>query len=149
VGRARAASGRTLFCDASVLVRILTGDPPAQARRAARAIEAAAAGGFSLIVPDVVLTEVAYVLSSLGMARAAAADLLGRIIDLPGIEVADGVLLRDAVALWAEGRSDFADAHLAALARRFSNSGVLSFNRDFDRIEGVRRSDPRDLDDGG
>jgi predicted nucleic acid-binding protein len=142
VGRARGTAGSTVFCDTNVLVRILTGDPPAQARSAARALEAAGEGRFVLIVPDIVVAEVAYVLTSSGIETPRAAGLVERLLDLPGVEVVDEVLLRDALMLWSQDRPDFADAYLAALARRISDSGVLSFDRDFDRVEGVTRLDP-------
>jgi predicted nucleic acid-binding protein len=147
VGRARGAPGgkapaRTLFCDTNVLVRLLTGDPPAQAERAAEALEAAAEGRFTLVVPDLVLAELAYVLTSAGVERERAAEHLARILDLPGVEVLDELVLRDTLDVWAGGRLDFADAYLAALARRVSDSGVLSFDRDLDRIPGVTRVDP-------
>ena len=147
MGRAREASGgsaagRTLFCDTNVLVRLLTGDPPRQAQAATEALETAAGGRFTLVVPDLVLAELAYVLTSAGMPASAAAEHLMRILDLPGVEVMDEVALRDAVGLWALGRLDFADAYLAALARRVRGSGVLSFDRDLDRVPDVTRVDP-------
>jgi predicted nucleic acid-binding protein len=64
------------------------------------------------------------------------------ILDLPGVEVADAILLADALRLWQDGSLDFADAYLGACARGTRSSGVLSFDRDFDRIPGVRRIDP-------
>jgi predicted nucleic acid-binding protein len=106
------------------------------------ALEAAARGRFVLVVPDLVLAEVAYVLVSLGMDAHLLAEHLERILDLPGVEVADEVLTRDAIAVWAEGKLDFADAYLAALARRVRDSGVLSFDRDLDSVPGVGRVDP-------
>ena len=142
MGRAGGTAGGTVFCDTNVLVRILTGDPPAQARSAARALEVAGEGRFVLIVPDIVVAEVAYVLISSGVETPRAAELIDRLLDLPGIEVVDEVLLRDAVMLWSQGRLDFADAYLAALVRRISHSSVLSFDRDFDRVDGVPRLDP-------
>jgi predicted nucleic-acid-binding protein len=92
--------------------------------------------------PDVVVAELAYVLTSvyeLGVAEAA--GLLGRILDLPGVEVADKPLLRDALLLWDQTRLDFTDAYLAALGRGVEGAGVLSFDRGFDRAEGVVRID--------
>lgn len=147
MGGAREASGRgkperTLFCDTNVLIRLLTGDPAGRAESAAEALEAAAEGRFTLVVTDLVMAEVAYVLTSIGIPTRGAADLLIRILDLPAVEVTDEVMLRDSVDLWAEGRLDFADAYLAALSRRVSGSGVLSFDRDFDRVPGVIRVDP-------
>jgi predicted nucleic acid-binding protein len=97
---------------------------------------------FALIVPDIVVAEAAYVLTSSGIETPRAAELIERLLDLPGVEVVDEVLLRDALTLWPQGRLDFADAYLAALARRISDSSVLSFDGDLDRVEGVTRLDP-------
>lgn len=146
MGGAREASGRTVFCDTNVLVRLLTDDPPAQASAVEAALEAAAAGEFVLLVPDVVVAELAYVLTlGYGFDVDHAAYLAAGVLELPGVAVADEPLLRDAIGLWGEGNADFADAYLAALARRVVNSGVLSFDRDLDAFPEVIRIDPRDV----
>jgi predicted nucleic acid-binding protein len=147
VGRARGAPGgpgpaRTLLCDTNVLIRLLTGDPPEQARAAVAAFEAAAEGRFALVLTDVVLAEACYVLASAGVAPAQAAGHLLRILDLPGVEVVDETVLRGTLELWSEGKLDVADAYLAALARRIRGGAVLSFDRDLERVPGVTRVDP-------
>lgn len=132
-----------LFCDTNVLVRILTGDPPHQARAAARALEAAPSR-YRIIVTDVVIAELAYVLTSVSELRPRiAAERIREVLDLPGVEVADDEVIRDALYVWSGGKLDFADAYLAALARGTRGTGVLSFDRDHDRIDGVVRVDPR------
>lgn len=132
-----------LFCDTNVLVRFLTGEPPDQSRAALRALERAAEGRFTLVLPDLIVAELAYVLTTgSGLDAREAADHLRRVLDLPGIVTMDEAVLRDALSVWAEGRLDFADAYLAALARRFEDAGVLSFDRDLDRVPGVRRVPP-------
>jgi predicted nucleic acid-binding protein len=142
VGRARGPRVRTVFCDTNVLIRLLTGDPPDQAASAARALDAAVAGRFTVIVPDLVVAEVAYVLGSSGVPAAEGAVLIGRLLTIPGVEVVDRSLVHDALRLWSSGRLDFANAYLAALGRRISESAVLSFDRDLDGLEGVTRMDP-------
>lgn len=95
-----------------------------------------------LVVPDLIVAEAAYVLASAGIEPSEAAGHLLRVLELPGVEVMDRVVLRDALELWGGGRLDVADAYLAALARRVRGSGVLSFDRDFDRVPGMTRVDP-------
>ncbi len=146
MGRARGAprrpGPRTVFCDTNVLIRLLTGDSPDQARAALEAFDAAAEGRLTLVLPDLIVAEAAYVLASAGVKPSEAAGHLLRVLELPGVEVMDRVVLREALELWGEGRLDLADAYLAALARRVRGSGVLSFDRDFDRVPGVTRVDP-------
>ena len=105
-------------------------------------LDRAADQGVAIWLPDVVVAELAYVLTSvyeLGVTEAA--HLLGRILDVPGLEVADEPLLRDALLLWEETRLGVTDSYLAALGRGVEGAGVLSFDRGFDRAEGVVRID--------
>lgn len=133
----------TLFCDANVLIRLLTDDPPEQALAAQRALEAASRRRFRVVVPDLVLAELACMLTGvIGLSVSAAAARLHRILDLPGVEVVDEPLLRDALTIWAESGIEFPDAYLAAQARWTAHAGVLSFDRDLDRVEGAGRVDP-------
>jgi len=50
-----------------------------------------------------------------------------------------------ALLLCEEKRLDFTDSYLAALGRGVEGAGVLSFDRGFDRAEGVVRMDPAAL----
>lgn len=136
----------TLFCDTNVLLRVLTDDPPGHGAAAEGALREAGGGRFRIALPDLVLAELAYVLiGPYGLTVEEAAARMSRILDVPGIEVLDEPMLRDAIDTWATGTLDFADAYLAALSRRTPDAGVLSFDRDFDRLDGVVRVDPRAL----
>ena len=143
MARPRRAPG-ALFCDKNVLIRLLADDPPGHARAVQHALEAAGAGRFVVIVADVVLAEIAYVLTgAYRRSREEAASLMRGILELPGVEVADSSLTREALDIWGSGTMDFADAYLAALGRTTKGAGVLSFDRDLDKVVGVQRMDPR------
>lgn len=132
-----------LFCDTNVLVRLFTNDPPRQALAVERAFDNAREAEVAIVVTDVVMAELAYVLTGpYGLSPAEAGERILAILDLPGIEVADESVLRDTVAIWTSRSLDFTDAYLAALARSTKETGILSFDRDFDRTEGVLRVDP-------
>jgi predicted nucleic acid-binding protein len=124
---------------------LLTNDPPALARAAERAIDRAAENGHVVVLTDIVLAELIYVLTTVyGLSRGEIRNLVRETLDVPAVETTDPDLLEDAVNIWrADKRLDFADAYLAALARATYDTAVLSFDRDFDRIEGSRRLDPR------
>ncbi|MGH2692087.1 MAG: PIN domain-containing protein [Actinomycetota bacterium] len=135
---------RALFCDTNVLIRLLADDPPGHAKAVQSALEVAGNGRFAVIVTDVVLAEISYVLTgAYGRSRGDAAGLMRGILELPGVEVADPSLARETLDLWTSGTMDFADAYLAALGRTTKGTGILSFDRDLDKIEGVQRVDPR------
>ena len=129
----------TAFLDTNILVRHLTGDPPEQARRATRYL----AEADTLLVPDLILAEVAYVLESYYEApRDQVAEALRSIVAFRPIKVVDGPLLLRAVELFEVDGLDFADAYQVASAERTGVGSVVSFDRAVDRVDTVRREEP-------
>ena len=129
----------TAFLDTNVLIRHLTGDPPSQARLATRYLEQAEL----LLLPDLILAEVAYVLESFyEMPRRQVAEALRATLAFPAIRVVDGPLVLRTVELYEVHRLDFADAYLVASAERTGVGVVASFDRDIDRVGTVRREEP-------
>jgi predicted nucleic acid-binding protein len=129
----------TAFVDTNVLIRHLTGDPPAQARRATRYLDRADA----LLLTDLILAEVAYVLESFyEVARGQVTSTLRAILAFPAIRVLDAELLQRAVEVYEVHRLDFADAYLVASAERSGIGVIASFDRSIDRVATVRREEP-------
>lgn len=129
----------TVFVDTNILVRHLTGDPPAQARRATRYLEAAN----ELLLPDLIAAEVAYVLESYyEVPRGQVAEALRAIVAFPSMRMVDADLLRRAVEVYEVHRLDFADAYLVASAERTGVGVIASFDRSIDRVTTVRREEP-------
>ena len=129
----------TAFIDTNVLVRHLTGDPPAQAARATRYLQ----GADELLVPDLILAEVAYVLESFyETPRSQVATTLRSVLAFPAIRVLDVDLLQRAVEVYEVHRLDFADAYLVASAERTGVGVIASFDRGIDRVTTVRREEP-------
>jgi len=130
----------TAFVDTNILVRHLTGDPPAQAVRATRFLEEAD----ELLLPDLILAEVAYVLESFyETPRARVAETLRGVLAFPAITVVDAELAQRAVEVYDVHRLDFADAYLVACAERSGIGVVASFDRSIDRVGTVKRVEPR------
>ncbi len=133
----------TAFVDTNVLIRHLTGDPPARARLATRYLEQAD----QLLLPDLILAEVAYVLESYyEVPRLRVAEALRSILAFRAIRVVDSPLLQRAVELYEVQGLDFADAYLVASAERTGVGAVASFDRGIDRgidrVGTVRREEP-------
>ncbi len=130
----------TAFVDTNVLVRHLTGDPTAQAIRATRYLRRAE----ELLLPDLILAEVAYVLESFyETPRAQVAETLRAVLAFPAIRVVDAELLQRTVEVYDVHRLDFADAYLVASAERTGIGVVASFDHAIDRVGTVRRAEPR------
>jgi predicted nucleic acid-binding protein len=129
----------TAFVDTNVLVRHLTGDPPDLAARATRYL----GGADELLLPDLILAEVAYVLESFYEApRAQVAATLRAVLAFPAIRVLDADLLQRAVEVYEVHRLDFADAYLVASAERTGVGVIASFDHSIDRVGTVRREEP-------
>ena len=129
----------TAFVDTNVLIRHLTGDPPELAVRATRYLAAAD----ELLLPDLILAEVAYVLESFyETPRAQVATTLRAVLAFPALRVLDADLLQRAVEVYEVHRLDFADAYLVASAERTGVGVIASFDRSIDRVSTVRREEP-------
>ncbi len=130
----------TAFVDTNILIRHLTGDPPAQATRATRFL----AEADELLLPDLILAEVAYVLESFYEApRPQVAASLRAVLAFPPITVVDADLAQRAVEVYDIHRLDFAEAYLVACAERSGMGVVASFDRSIDRVGTVERVEPR------
>ena len=127
------------FLDTNVLIRHLTGDPPAQARRASAFLEQA----HELLVPDLIVAEVVCVLESFyEVERPQVAELARAILGFPAIVVADEPLLLRALEIYEVDRIDFAEAYLVACAEAAGVEAIASFDRSIDRVSTVRRVEP-------
>lgn len=127
------------FLDTNVLIRHLTGDPPAQARRATAFLERAD----ELLLPDLVVAEVVYVLESFyEVDRQRVAELGLAIVCFPAVVVVDEPLLLRALEIYEVERLDFAEAYLVANAEASGVTTIASFDRTIDRLTTVRRIEP-------
>ncbi len=129
----------TAFLDTNVLVRHLTGDPPALAARATRFL----AEADELLLTDLVLAEMVYVLESYyEVERTRVAELARAVVAFPAVLVADEGLALRAVEVYEVDRLDFAEAYLVACAERTGVGAVATFDRSVDRVGTVRRIEP-------
>lgn len=127
------------FLDTNVLIRHLTGDPPAQARRATAYLEQAE----ELLLPDLIVAEVVYVLESFyEVKRPQVAELARAIVGFPAVVVIDEPLLLRALEVYEMERLDFAEAYLVASAEATGVGMIASFDRTIERIATVRRVEP-------
>jgi predicted nucleic acid-binding protein len=125
--------------DTNVLIRHLTGDPPAQGRRATAFLEQAD----ELLLPDLIVAEVVFVLESYyEVDRNRVAELVRAVVGFPAIVVADETLLLRSLELYEVEKLDFADAYLVAHAETSGIDVIASFDRALDRIATVRRLEP-------
>ncbi|HEY7070430.1 MAG TPA: type II toxin-antitoxin system VapC family toxin [Acidimicrobiales bacterium] len=129
----------TAFVDTNILVRHLTGDPPAMAGRATRYLAAEA----ELLLTDLVVAETVYVLESFyETPRAQVAEAIRSLIGFDSIVTVDPALVLRAVEVYETARIDFAEAYLVACAESTGVGEIASFDRSIDRVGTITRVEP-------
>jgi predicted nucleic-acid-binding protein len=129
----------TAFVDTNVLVRHLTGDPPAMAERATAYL----ASEDRLLVADLIVAETVFVLESFYEApRPQVAEAMRSLLALDSVHVDDPALLLRAIEVYEIDRVDFAEAYLVAAAERTGVLAVASFDKALDRVATVDRIEP-------
>jgi predicted nucleic acid-binding protein len=130
------------FLDTSIVVRYLTGDPPESAGQAASIIDEVD----DLLITDVVLTETAYVLTSVyKVPREVVVDHLIALLQKKNISpfaLDKGLVLHALLLCRSSGRVSFADAMVWAAAKSAGSQVIYSLDERFpgDGVEVRRRA---------
>jgi predicted nucleic-acid-binding protein len=96
--------------DTNVLVRYLTQDDAAQARRASALVAGAVARGQRCFLAAIVLCELVWVLrGAYGLEKLAVVAVLERMLSTVQFEIEEKDIVRRALADYRSGRGDFAD----------------------------------------
>ena len=133
------------FIDANIVVRFVTGDNPDKAARCLALFERVSSGEESLVLTHASVAEVVYVLSSpkhYQATRTQVRDALLPILALPGVHIAERRVVQRALDLFVSDPAlDFEDALVAAHCLD-ADVAVYSYDRDLDRVPGIRRLEP-------
>lgn len=135
----------TVCLDTDVIIRFLTADDPEKQRRAAKFFERVVTGEVSVSITPVAIADAVFVLTSrnlYGVSRADATEMLISLITHPGFVVEHRSRMIAALTIFRTLNLDFGDAYTAAAALEDDEPRVLSFDRDFDRVTGLRRIEP-------
>lgn len=134
------------FIDTNLFLRYLTRDDPRKAERVAALLQRLRNGEEEATTSEAIIAEVVFTLTSknlYALDRQQVHDLLQPIIELKGLRLSDRAVFLRALSLFAAHRAlSFPDALAAAHVQTREYDAVLSFDRDFDRIPGIRRDEP-------
>lgn len=131
------------FIDSNVFLSHLIGDHSDQSPRASTFFRRIEAGEVVAHTSDIVLFEVFFTLERrLKRPRSEIRDALLSLITLPGLRLARKSRMLAAFDTYVQHSVSLADAYHAVLCIEEGWSPVISFDRDFDRIEGVTREEP-------
>lgn len=133
------------FLDTNVILRYLTRDDPVKAERCFELFQRVKRKEIKLTTSETVLAEVVYVLSSRSVynqAREQVRNLLLPIVSLSGVLVLHRRSFLRALELFAVTNMDFEDCLSLAHMERLKIKTIVSYDRDFDRVNTIERREP-------
>jgi predicted nucleic acid-binding protein len=135
------------FVDTNLFLRYLTDDVPDQADAVEDLLRRAGAGEITLITNSLVVAEIVWVLTSYyQQPPTEVRDKVLAVLNTPGLEVADGELVLQAVTWYTEENVDYIDAFNVAWLLTQGIDLVYTFDRrHFSRLEGIEVRTPGQL----
>ena len=131
--------------DTNILLRFFTGDDSQKAQQALNLFMRIERGEEKVITSSSVIFETVYTLqSSYKLARGEIKDKLLPIISMRGVHLPDKSVYYRAFDLYVTKNISFADAYNAAYMISEEIFNIYSWDRDFDKIEGIVRLEPEE-----
>lgn len=128
-----------IFVDTNLFLRYLTNDVPTQADHVERILRRAAMGEIRLITNGLVIAEIVWTLESFyKLPRPDIRDKILAILNTPGLEIANGHLILQAIEYYVEENIDFIDAYNATWMLSQGIDTIYTFDRKhFTRLQGI------------
>ena len=131
--------------DTNILLRFFTGDDSQKAQQALNLFMRIERGEEKVITSSSVIFETVYTLQSFyKLARGEIKDKLLPIISMRGVHLPDKGVYYRAFDLYVTKNISFADAYNAAFMISEEIFNIYSWDRDFDKIEGIVRLEPEE-----
>lgn len=131
------------FVDTNIFLRFLLADNPIQSPRCKKLFELAQKGKVKLMTSEIVVAEIVWVLHSFyGESRESVAEKLRKILLFKSLFIPNREVLLLATQKFESKNIDFIDAYNYALLIKKKIGKIYSYDRDFDKLEGVKRIEP-------
>lgn len=131
------------FLDTNVIIYHLRGEDLRVAERCHQLLARAEDNAVELVTSELVIAEAVWVLQSQsGLPRELIRDYLMPILRMPGLRIPNKSIWPSVFDLFCEKRVDFIDAYNAVAMKRAGVTQIYSYDRDFDKIEGIERLTP-------
>lgn len=125
------------FIDSNLILRYLLGDPGSD--KTERLLKEKK----DLLLTDVTIAEIVWVLDSFyKWGRENIVNAIASLVDLDSI-YSDKELILITLGLFKKHNIDYIDAYIAANIIRDGGGRIYSFDRDFDKIPGIKRVEPK------
>ncbi len=134
------------FLDTNIFIRFLAADDEKKSEACFRLFQKVRSGEESVTTTEAIIAEVVYVLSSPSLYALGHDEIAARLaplLSLRGLRLPHKRTYLRALDLYAAHRFlDFEDALTVAHMEREGISEVVTYDRDFERVPGVRRVEP-------
>ena len=132
-----------IFVDTNVLLRHLLSDHADHSPKATAFLERLERGELRGILAETVIFETVFNLQRRhGVTRPTIRENLQALLELPSLDVRGKSTVRRALDLYVELNVGFADAYHVALMEQLGIKEIATFDKDFDRVPGIRRVEP-------
>lgn len=129
--------------DMNVILRYVAADHPTMSPAARDLLRRIEDGEVRVIVTPMIVAEVVFTLQRFyRKRREEICEVVGALLNLPDMEIRDEAVCRMALELYQTHAISFADAYTAATMLHDGVKEIYSWDRDFDRIEGITRLEP-------
>jgi predicted nucleic-acid-binding protein len=116
--------------DTNLLIRFLTEDDPEKAKAVEILLGKAGKGEIRILIPSVVIAELVWVLKSFyDMQTGEISELVGAVLNTPGLDTQDKSILREALKTFERKGIDFVDAWILEFARDRNIKTIYTFDR--------------------
>lgn len=131
------------FIDTNVFLRYLTADDASMYGRCRELFKRTSDGREILVTSALVIAEVIWtLLSYYKVPKEEVVEKVSIIVDMPNLEVENYNILMEALLLYGRRNVDFIDAYNATYMRHRRIEQIYSYDRDFDRMDVVKRLTP-------
>lgn len=133
------------FIDTNIFLRFLTRDDPDKAEACRNLLNQAAEGKIKLYTTDIVFAELISVLQSpqiYNLSPPEISELVVALAMIKGLSFPAKKYLPAIMELFVSSGVDFIDAYNAVMMNTRAIDTIYSYDRDFDRLEGITRVEP-------
>ncbi|MEM1312329.1 MAG: PIN domain-containing protein [Patescibacteria group bacterium] len=133
---------KTFLADTNIFIRFFTADDKRKAKSVLNTLKKVEAKKVELIITEAVFIEIIHILSSkklYSLPRNQVKKLILSILILDNIKMANKKFYLQALDYYESKNIDITDCILAVTSIQSNNTGVYSFDTDFDKIEDIAR----------
>jgi predicted nucleic acid-binding protein len=134
---------KPIFIDTNILLRYLTADDPEKFERCKELFKQALEKKIILLTSDMVIAELIWTLNSFyKVPKDEIIEKVTIIINTPNLKVPNKKLLSEVLVLFSQENIDYIDAYNAVFMKKNGCAQIFSYDKDFDRIENIKRIEP-------